>query len=203
MEIRRAAGGLLQTNTYVLISGDDTVLIDPGCEISKIRKRLDGRRVNRIFLTHGHLDHTYFMDDFKREDGAEIYMHRADEPFLTDFDLSSPGGVPDVLERRKYTVDRWINDGEIYNVGDSKFKVIHTPGHTPGGCMFYFEKEKVLFSGDTIFRGTRGRTDFPLSSTEEIENSIRKVLSMLPDDVVIYPGHAFPTTVANEKELWF
>ena len=143
------------------------------------------------------------MDDFKREDGSEIYMHRADEAFLTDFDLSSPGGVPDVLERREYTVDHWINDCDVYNVGDSKFEVIHTPGHTPGGCMFYFEKEKVLFSGDTIFRGTRGRTDFRLASTEDIMNSIRKVLSRLPDDVTIYPGHAFPTTVANENDLWF
>lgn len=203
MEIKRAAGGMLQTNTYIVTDGDDTMVIDPGCELEKIRDRLSGRRADRIFLTHGHLDHIYYMDDLKREDGSEIYIHRADEAFLTDFSLSSPGGVADGVEEREYFADGFFADGDVFTLGNTSFEVIHTPGHTPGGVMFYFAKEKVLFSGDTIFRGTRGRTDFPLSDTDAIISSIRKVLSRLDDDVKIYPGHAFPTTVANEKPLWF
>lgn len=194
---------MLFTDTYLVTSGNSTFIIDPGADEEKIEKAAEGKNIEGILLTHGHLDHIYNIDILGKKYGAKVYMHSADKDFLTDFSLNSPGGFPEGLEKREYKADVFFKDGDLLSVGDTSCRVIHTPGHTPGGVCFYFEKEKTLFSGDTIFRGTYGRTDFPLADGAEIFFSIKKVLSEIPDDVRIYPGHGLSTVAGVEKPLYF
>lgn len=194
---------MLFTDTYVVTAGDETFIIDPGADEEKIEKAAEGKNIAGILLTHGHLDHIYNIDILGKKYGVKVYLHPGDKDFLTDFSLNSPGGFPEGLEKREYKADAFLKDGDIIPVGNTSCRVIHTPGHTPGGVCFYFEREKVLFSGDTIFRGTYGRTDFPLSDGAEIFRSIKKVLSEIPDDVRIYPGHGLSTVSGAEKPLYF
>ena len=188
MEIKRIVGGMLFTNTYILFSQREITVIDPGADIEKIERELPEKRVDRVLLTHGHLDHIYFTDKLRNEYGAKVYIHEEDRIFLS--------------EKREYVADGTFSDGDIIAVGDTSCEVIHTPGHTPGGVCFYFEREKVLFSGDTVFKGTYGRTDFPSASEEVILRSIKKLFSKIPDDVRIYPGHGLSTVAAAEKPLY-
>ena len=202
MEIKRIVGGMLFTNTYILFSQREITVIDPGADIEKIERELPEKRVDRVLLAHGHLDHIYFTDKLRNEYGAKVYIHEEDRSFLSDFALNSPGDFPKGLEKREYVADGTFSDGDIIAVGDTSCEVIHTPGHTPGGVCFYFEREKVLFSGDTVFKGTYGRTDFPSASEEVILRSIKKLFSKIPDDVRIYPGHGLSTVAAAEKPLY-
>ena len=98
--------------------------------------------------------------------------------------------------------DSRIDDEDLIHIGDIEFKVIHTPGHTKGGSCLYCEKEKLLFSGDTLFRGTWGRTDLPTGSFEDIMNSIVKKLMILPDETICYPGHGKSTKIMEEKPIY-
>ena len=202
MEIKRIVGGMLFTNTYILFSQREITVIDPGADIEKLERELPEKRVDRVLLTHGHLDHIYFTDKLRNEYGAKVYIHEEDRIFLSDFALNSPGDFPKGLEKREYVADGTFSDGDIIAVGDTSCEVIHTPGHTPGGVCFYFEREKVLFSGDTVFKGTYGRTDFPSASEEVILRSIKKLFSKIPDDVRIYSGHGLSTVAAAEKPLY-
>jgi len=97
---------------------------------------------------------------------------------------------------------RQVDDGDLIHLGNLEFKIIHTPGHTKGGSCVYCEKEKCLFSGDTIFSGTWGRTDLPTSSREEIMQSITEKILKLPDETIIYPGHGKPTKIGEEKRIY-
>ena len=196
MEIKRIVGGMLFTNTYILFSQREITVIDPGADIEKIERELPEKRVDRVLLTHGHLDHIYFTDKLRNEYGAKVYIHEEDRIFLSDFALNSPGDFPKGLEKREYVADGTFSDGDIIAVGDTSCEVIHTPGHTPGGVCFYFEREKALFSGDTVFKGTYGRTDFPSASEEVILRSIKKLFSKIPD------GHGLSTVAAAEKPLY-
>ena len=202
MEIKRIVGGMLFTNTYILFSQREITVIDPGADIEKIERELPEKRVDRVLLTHGHLDHIYFTDKLRNEYGAKVYIHEEDRIFLSDFALNSPGDFPKELEKGEHVGGGAFWDGDMIAVGETSCEVIHTPGHTPGGVCFYFEREKVLFSGDTVFKGTYGRTDFPSASEEVILRSIKKFLSKNPDDVRIYPGHGLSTGAAAEKPLY-
>ena len=101
----------------------------------------------------------------------------------------------------KIKVDRFLSEGDKIKLGNDEFEIIETPGHTKGGICIYFEKQKVLFSGDTIFKGTYGRTDLPSSSYQDMKNSIKKLMK-LPDDINIYPGHGILTNIKDEKKLY-
>ena len=201
MEIKRIPGGILYTNTYIVFGGK-TFVIDPGADIEKIEKYLPEKGVDGILLTHGHLDHIYNMNILKEKYGAKVYIHKDDEKFLSDFSLSAPFGIPEGHEKRDYKADIILSDGDIIDMGGFSCRVIYTPGHTPGGVCFYFEKEKILFSGDTVFKGSYGRTDFPFGSYSDIMISVKKLFSALPDEVRIYPGHGLSTTVRAEKDIY-
>jgi glyoxylase-like metal-dependent hydrolase (beta-lactamase superfamily II) len=99
--------------------------------------------------------------------------------------------------------DSRVNDGDILHIGSLEFKVIHTPGHTKGGSSLYCEKEKMLFSGDTLFKGMWGRTDLPTSSFEDIISSISNKLLILPDDTIVYPGHGISTKIVDEEPIYY
>lgn len=157
-----------------------------------------------IFITHSHLDHVADARPLKEFFDAPLYVHELDQGNLI---VPASDGVEKYLGyegSKLYGIqptlpDFLLHGGEELSVGSFKFSVIHTPGHSPGSISFYFEKEKALFTGDVLMKGTFGRTDLPTGDREEIKKTLRR-LATLPDDVVIYAGHLGKTTIAQEKE---
>lgn len=180
-----------ETNCYIIQDEEtkETMVIDPGGEVEKISEMLDTiqAKVKYILLTHCHGDHIGGVEELKEKYGGKILIHIEDEPGLKDtaINLSDFVGLGNIT----FEADSRLNDDDLIHIGNIEFKVIHTPGHTKGGICLYLENEKILFSGDTIFRGTWGRTDLPTGSFESIIKSITEKIMILPDDTIIYPGH--------------
>ncbi len=187
--IKINVGNVGETNCYIVQDekSKETMVIDPGGEVDKISQMLDALQANvkYILLTHCHGDHIGGVQELKKKYGGKILVHIKDEPGLKDpkINLSNYIGIGTVC----IEADSRLNDNDIIHIGDIEFKVIHTPGHTKGGISLYIESQKILFSGDTLFRGSWGRTDLPTSSFEEIINSITEKLMKLPEDVIVYP----------------
>lgn len=192
------------TNCYIVQDeqSKETMVIDPGGEVDKIVEMLDiiEADVKYIYLTHCHADHTGGVTELKNRKGGKILIHRFDAEGLANDGISLStyiGMEPIYLE-----ADSRVDDDDLIHIGDIEFKVIHTPGHTIGGSCLYCEKENLLFSGDTLFRGTWGRTDLPTGSFEYIINSIVKKLMILPDETICYPGHGKSTKISEEKPIY-
>ena len=178
-------------NCYIIQDEEtkETMVIDPGGSFEKIEEMLDviEAKVKYILLTHCHGDHIGAVAQVKEKYGGKILIHRFDEEGLKTpaINLSSHIGIGEVSIEE----DARLDDGDVLHVGKLEFKVIHTPGHTIGSICLYCEEEKLLFSGDTLFRGSWGRTDLPTSSMEQIMDSITNKLMHLPEDTIVYPGH--------------
>ena len=193
------------TNCYIV--ADETtreaMVIDPGGEAEKIIEMMKILNVNLkyIVLTHCHGDHIGAVTDVQKNLGGKILIHVIEAEGLNNKDISLTGyiGMPEI----KLEPDSRVNDEDLIHIGNIEFKVIHTPGHTKGGSSLYCDEEKMVFSGDTIFRGTWGRTDLPTGSLEEIMNSIMKKILTLPKDTIIYPGHGKSTLVKEEEPIYF
>ena len=189
--IKVNAGGMMGINCYIIQDEEtkETMVIDPGGSFEKIEEMLDviEAKVKYILLTHCHGDHIGAVKQVKEKYGGKILIHRFDEEGLKTpaINLSSHIGIGEVSIEE----DARLDDGDILHVGKLEFKVIHTPGHTIGSICLYCKEEKLLFSGDTLFRGTWGRTDLPTSSMEQIMDSITNKLMHLPEDTIVYPGH--------------
>ena len=192
------------TNCYIIIDEKtrEVMVIDPAGNVDKIKNTIDilKGKLKYIYLTHGHGDHITGVMELKEKCGGKILIHRFDADGLNDktVNLSMYIDIPEI----ELEADSRIDDKDKIHLGDLEFKVIHTPGHTKGSTSLYCEKEKCLFSGDTMFRGTWGRTDLPTSSMEDIMDSITKKLMKLPDDVIVYPGHGKSTMIREEKPIY-
>ncbi|MBP3299934.1 MAG: MBL fold metallo-hydrolase [Clostridia bacterium] len=201
MNLRRVLVGDFVTNCYILTFSDRAVLIDPGDAFEKLERFCNGLPVTDILLTHGHLDHTAALGDFCDRYSPRVWMHKQDEDYLNDDILRAPASYPDPAWRRDLFATDFVNDGEEILLGQGeealKLQVIHTPGHTPGSVCYYDEGNGFLFSGDTLFKGAEGRTDFPRSDWTDIKRSLKK-LSLLPARTAVYPGHGFQTTIGGE-----
>jgi hydroxyacylglutathione hydrolase len=164
----------------------------------KIYKRIRelGLDVKYIIATHGHWDHIAEMKKLKALTNAKVGAHPLDEWMLQD-----PLGVsiPSPFPIEPVEIDVRLGDGESVSMGNLSFEVIHTPGHSAGSICLYGEKEGVLFTGDTLFSGSIGRTDLPSGSYEEISRSISTKLMSLPDNVRIFPGHGSESTLKKER----
>ncbi len=201
MTVRRILVGDLITNCYLLIFSHGVAVIDPGDCPEKIRKFCGELPITDILLTHGHLDHTAALGDLSFGGSPRIWMHRDDEIYLNDDSLRAPASIPDPHWRYDYTATDFVSDGDEILLGSGEdtvsLQVLHTPGHTPGSVCFYWKDQHILFSGDTLFKDTYGRTDFPLGDPEKMLESLKR-LSHLPEDTTVYPGHGFATKIGKE-----
>lgn len=193
------------TNCYIIYDQEskETMCIDPAGDVEKIEymiKEILKGNLKYIYLTHCHGDHIGGVTELKQRCGGKILIQREDSKGLNDkyINLSGIIDIPEI----ELEADSIVDDGDLIHLGNLEFKIIHTPGHTKGGSCVYCEKEKCLFSGDTIFSGTWGRTDLPTSSREDIMNSIVNKILVLPDDTFIYPGHGKATMLKDEKPIY-
>ena len=176
------------------------VVCDPGGDVEEIMAHLEKQKLTCVFilLTHAHLDHIGGAAEISRLTGAPIVGPAAEDRFLiTHMDDQASGfGMP----RSEGFTPEFVKDGQTVKLlPELEMQVIATPGHTPGGVCYYSEQEKILLSGDTLFAGSIGRTDFPRGSLDDLLNSIRKKLLVLPDDTQVLSGHGPDTTIAREK----
>ncbi len=192
------------TNCYIVCDEKtkETMVVDPAGkvdEIIEIINILQGK-LKYIYLTHCHGDHIGGVTELKNKMGGKIIIHRDDAPGLNDvnINLTQIIDMPEI----ELEADSRIDDGDLIHLGELELKVIHTPGHTCGSSSLYCESEGLLFSGDTLFRGTWGRTDLPTSSFEAIIDSITNKLMKLPDDTICYPGHGKSTMIGEEKPIY-
>jgi len=183
----------LENNAYLLI--DDNVskaaVIDPalGADVILSKAQELSVQITHILNTHGHPDHICDNRRIKQETGAKLYIHELDAYRLL-YNPFSNDPIP-------ATVDILLKGGEIIEVGSLKVEVIHTPGHTEGGCCYYLAEEGVIFTGDTLFAGNIGRTDLDGSNPSAMLKSLKKLFT-LPKSVKVYPGHGYSTTIADE-----
>lgn len=195
----------LQENTYV-VSDDsrECVVIDCGAFFDDERKAIvsyintQQLKPVRLLCTHGHFDHIFGCDTIFDAYGLQPEVH-SDDAFLTD-DLNAQVKqmLGTDLQLQMPAVGHYLADGEVIAFGRHQLKVLHTPGHTPGGVVFYCEQERTAFSGDTLFRMSIGRTDFEKGSYEQIIDSLHNVIAKLPADTTVYTGHG-PLTVVGEE----
>lgn len=194
-----------KTNCYIVQDEEtkETMVIDPGGEVEKITAMLDilQAKLKYIYITHCHGDHIGALQALKEQKGGKILIHRLDAEGLYNkaISLTDYIGMDDV----NLEADSRVDDGDLIHIGNLEFRVIHTPGHTAGGTCLYCEKEKLLFSGDTLFHGTWGRTDLPTSSFQDIMDSIINKLLVLPEDTIVYPGHGKSTMIKEEKPIYY
>ncbi|MFR5950767.1 MAG: MBL fold metallo-hydrolase [Clostridia bacterium] len=193
-----------ETNCYIIV--DETqkkaMVIDPAGEVPKIIEILDtlGAELVYIYLTHCHADHINGVNELKKEKGGKVLIHRKGRENLENRVpvLAEYIGLPPIYVKE----DSIVDDDDILHVGDLEFRVIYTPGHTDDGTSLYCEKEEMLFSGDTLFKGAWGRVDLPTSDFDSIMNSIINKLLILPENTIVYPGHGKPTRIGDEKPIY-
>lgn len=192
------------TNCYIILDEEtkEAMVIDPGGEPEKIIQMLEILQANLkyIYLTHCHGDHIGGVVKLKNTCGGKILIHRTDSENLNNVQVNLIDyiGMPEI----ELETDSRIDDKDLIHIGEIEFQVILTPGHTAGSTSLYCEKEHMLFSGDTMFRGTWGRTDLPTGSLVDIINSITNVINTLPEDTIVYPGHGKSTMIKEEKPIY-
>jgi len=193
--------GPVQTNAYLLADDNgNAVIIDTPMGIWKIFKQIIIEKeleLKAILLTHTHWDHTFDSNLISEENKIQVFVHPLDAYRILDPNMHTVFNLPFNIEPVNNIA--FINDNDILSFGDIKLKVIHTPGHTEGGVCYVDEENKLIFTGDTLFRGNVGRTDLPGGSSEQLFDTIRTKIITLPLDFQIFSGHGPSTTV--EKEI--
>lgn len=194
--------GALQVNCYLV--GDrstrEAILIDPGDDPERILQRIShhGYRVCAILLTHAHFDHIMGIDRLKPILNAPLMMHEADRAIYDN--LPQYAGMFGFKAQTPVPVDRYFQAGDVISYGDRRVTVLETPGHSPGGVSFLSDDSPpCVFTGDALFAGGVGRTDFPSASFDVLSQSIQTQLYTLPEKTVVYPGHGPSTTIGEEK----
>ena len=195
LDIRIVPGGPLDVNTYVVgvADGDTCLVIDPGAEPEKVAAAVGDRKVSAVLLTHGHFDHMLFAGHWLNL-GAKLYVHELDAPALRSPSLNLSQVVNQQLVLP--AADVMLHEGDVVQEAGVELRVLHTPGHTPGGVCY--QSGKTLFSGDTLFYGSYGRLDLPGGDPQEMIASLTRLIN-LDGDTVAYPGHGMKTKIAWER----
>ena len=200
LDLQKCIVGSVSTNCYLLKNKEtgEMLIIDPGDCADRIEQKIlemQGRPA-AILLTHGHFDHILAAEELKNKYSIPIYACEKEEKTLQD-----PGINLTAYHMHGYTLnaDVYLTDLQVVELAGFSVQMIETPGHTVGSCCYYLKDEGVLFSGDTVFCGSVGRTDFPEGSTSAIVNSLHRLLEALPDETEVYPGHDVSTTIGYEK----
>lgn len=192
------------TNCYIVADekSKEAFIIDPGGEPEKVIDMISILKVNvkYIILTHCHGDHIAGVREVKNKVGGKILIHRMDAEGLCNENLSLTYYIG--LQNPDMEADSILDDEDKIHLGDIEFDILHTPGHTKGGICIYCPEQKMIFTGDTLFRGTWGRTDLPTGSFEDIIHSITNRIMVLPEDTIIYPGHGKSTIVKEEERIY-
>ena len=200
LDLQKCIVGSVSTNCYLLKNKEtgEMLIIDPGDCADRIEQKIlemQGRPA-AILLTHGHFDHILAAEELKNKYSIPIYACEKEEKTLQD-----PGINLTAYHMHGYTLnaDVYLTDLQVVELAGFSVQMSETPGHTVGSCCYYLKEEGVLFSGDTVFCGSVGRTDFPEGSTSAIVNSLHRLLEALPDETEVYPGHDVSTTIGYEK----
>lgn len=198
--------GQLETNCY-LVWDEETkegLVIDPADDGVGISEELinKGIKLVGVVMTHGHFDHSLAALDLKLMYNVPVYISSKDKFLLDRQDETAKHFLKmDVKTPNILNIDKDLEEISEINFGKSKLEVIKTPGHTPGSVCFYTREDNLLFSGDTLFKDLRGRTDFKYGSTKKIFESLRKLME-LPEDTDVFSGHGEPTSIGREKERY-
>lgn len=199
-KIHRMVLGAVSTNCYILYREDAkrAIIFDPADRADLILAKVEelGVRLEAICLTHGHFDHILAVNELKEKLNIKVYAQEEEVSIAADGmkNLSQWNG-----ESYTVKVDVPLKDGETIDLAGFSMQVLHTPGHTCGSCCYYLAEEKLLFSGDTLFAGSVGRSDFPTGSGSLLLRSLREKIAPLLEDTNVYPGHGEQTDIGYEK----
>ena len=200
MLIKCIVVGMIGSNCYIVgcEKTKQAVVVDPGGEGQKILKYIkeQGLEVKYVINTHGHVDHIAANEEIREATGAKVLIHELDAPMLVSSEHNFSQFVGHEVTLKP--ADQLLTDGDTIEFGDIKLKVLHTPGHTRGGMCL--AAEGVVFTGDTLFNASIGRTDFPGGNYEAIINSIKTKLMSMPDETAVYPGHMGDSTIGYERK---
>lgn len=199
--VQRLAVGSLGANCYIVAvkNSRDALVVDPGGDAKKIADIATENNLTIKFIvnTHGHIDHIAGNDELREMTGAPLLIHKLDAEMLTNPNLNLSRFMGSA--QRFKTADKLLSDGDEIEIAGNRLKILHTPGHTKGGICIV--GEGLVFTGDTLFNRSVGRSDFPGGDPETLIDSIKSKLLVLPDDTVVYPGHMEETTIGNERNF--
>ncbi len=202
MLIQNLCLGMVQTNCYILQNEEtkEVLIIDPADNEKAIESRVDklGGKPVAILLTHGHFDHIMACEAVAKKYNVPVIAYSDEKELLADPMLNHSAMHTHPCSIK---ADIWVNDNDEPKVPGFKFRVLHTPGHTAGSCCYYFYEDNILISGDTLFYRSCGRTDFATSSPSDMMKSLNRLMTELPDETYVYPGHEMPTTIGDEKRF--
>ena len=200
LELQKCIVGNVYTNCYFLKNKEtgEMLIVDPGASADKIFRKVAemGGKPAGILLTHGHFDHILAVEEVRDQYKIPVYASRSEQQMLKEpsMNMSSHYGTGCSIKP-----DELRDDLQVFEAAGFSVQMLLTPGHTPGSCCYYLKEEDVLFSGDTLFYGSVGRTDFPGGSTAQIVRSLHKLVDSLPEETEVYPGHDASTTIGYEK----
>lgn len=200
LKINQYVVGPVQTNCYFAINDEtkELLVIDPGESPKQLAEKIreEGCTPVAVLLTHGHFDHATGAEELAAEFGIPIYAYEGEKETLEDSNLNVSWMIG---EQKVFHADVFVKDQQELDLAGFHIRVLFTPGHTRGGCCYYLPYEDVLFSGDTLFCCSVGRSDLPGGSTSELVHSVREKLLTLPERTTVYPGHNDVTTIENER----